>query len=440
MEEKLNTLNTKAYHDIQRRKFALQRLYNAIKAHEDALLNAFRIDLGKSKFEAYTTEIGFIKKEISSTLKNMEKWLREERVSTPLYLLGNKSRILKDPLGKVLIISSFNYPFQLLMGPLIGVIAGGNVVAIKASEFVPNINKVIQDIITSSFSEDHVVMFEGDKDVASRLLENKFDLIFFTGSEKVGRIVYKKAAENLTPVVLELGGKSPAIVYDDANLDVIVRRIVWGKFMNAGQTCIAPDYVLVEDSIQDVFIEKAKEVLSKMYPTSEYFGKIVTKEHTDRLCKLLEDSNIEYRLTEERLLHPIITKINDLDSPLMKEEIFGPILPVLSFKERPEDIININPTPLAMYVFSEDIQKAKMLIKNTKSGGAMINNTILHLSNPKLPFGGVGTSGIGKYHGQYSIDTFTHQRSLMISSTKIEHSLLYPPFKNKLQIMKKILK
>lgn len=428
------------YQEIALRKKSLRKLYQAIENHESKLYDAFIEDLGKSEFETYTSEIGYIKSSISFMLKHMDKALKVKNVKTPIYLFGNRSKVMKEPLGQVLIISSFNYPFQLLMEPLIGAITAGNVAVLKPSEYVPHINQVIRMIIEESFEANHVLVYEGDKEVTSELLQHKFDLIFFTGSEKVGRIVYESGAKTLTPVVLELGGKSPAVVYEDAQLDVIVERILWGKFMNAGQTCVAPDYVLVEESIKDQFLEKAYEKLDKMYPTMDDMGKIVSQAHLLRLKELLEASSIEYEVQDNTILKPLVVALDHFDVPLMKEEIFGPILPVLTFNTDPKHIIQKFPEPLAMYVFTQDIAKAKELIKLVPAGGAMINHTVLHLSNPYLPFGGRGHSGMGSYHGLYSIDTFSHSKAVMISSTRINHHLLYPPFKDKLKWIKKLLK
>lgn len=433
-------LNRYKYKDLDIRKRSLKKLYAQIERNEDALFEAFKIDLGKSKFETYTTEIGYIKNSITHYLKHMDKWLKQEKVKTPIYLFGSKSSIIKEQLGQILVISSFNYPFQLLFEPLIGAIVSGNTVVLKPSEFVPNINVVIKRIIEASFDLMHVQIYEGDKEVTQELLKHKFDKIFFTGSEKVGRIVYEAAAKTLAPVILELGGKSPAIVYEDANLDVIVNRIVWGKFMNAGQTCVAPDYVLVEEGIKDVFINKLAQSIKEMYPTTQDYGKIVSKHHIERLENLLRMSNIPFDRSENRIFKPIITELKNTDNPLMHEEIFGPILPVLSFKESPIDIVEKFPTPLALYVFTEDKKKAANLIESIPSGGAVINHTMIHLSNPNLPFGGQGTSGIGMYHGKYSIDAFTHKKAVMSSSTRFEHRLLYPPYNKRLKLIKRILK
>lgn len=426
---------------MKKRKQYLNLLYQNIEKYEDDLFEAFKIDLGKPKFETYLTEIGYIKRSIRHMIKNMHTFLKDEKVKTPLYLFGNKSKIIKAPLGKILIISSFNYPFQLLFEPLIGALASGNTAVCKPSEFVPNINQIIKKIIEETFDQDTVRFVEGDKDTTQKLLQEKFDLIFFTGSEKVGRIVYQEAAKTLTPVVLELGGKSPAVVYEDAKLDVIVDRIIWGKFTNAAQTCVAPDYVLVEENIKELFIQKCIDSIETMFKNTTH--KIVTKEHAKRLHQLIDehqDAIVYGGHYEERKIEPTLLSLENLNTSIMQEEIFGPIFPIISFKEDPKSIINTNPNPLALYVFTEDLNKAEQLIKDVSFGGGMINHTMLHLSNPNLPFGGVANSGMGQYHGKYSIDTFTHKKSIMTSSTRLNHKLLYPPFNNKLKFIRKILK
>ena len=419
------------------RKILLKLLKHNIERYEEDLFTAFKKDLGKSKFEVYTTEIGIIKQSISHTIKNMDKWLKDEKVKTPLYLFGNKSKIVRSPLGKVLIISSFNYPFQLLFEPLIGALASGNIVVCKPSEFVPNINSVIDKILKATLDEGVVRFVQGDKEVTQNLLKEKFDLIFFTGSEKVGRIIYEKAAETLTPVVLELGGKSPAIVYDDASLELAVSRIVWGKFLNGGQTCVAPDYVLVDKNIEKVFIEKCIASIEKMF--SLEITSIVSQSHIKRLEKLIEASDVIYGgVVRGFKVMPTLIRANMSDK-IMKEEIFGPILPIVTFENNPKPYITKN--PLSLYVFTEDKKKANTLMKEVSFGGGMINNTILHLSNPNLPFGGIGTSGMGSDHARYSMDTFTHKKAIMTSSTFLNHKLLEPPYsKLQMKLMRRILK
>lgn len=433
--------------DIVFRKETLTNLYNNLENFEQEIFDAFKKDLGKSEFESYTTELGYIKKSITHTLKNLNKWTKRKKVKTPWYLFGNKSYIYKEPLGHVLIISSFNYPLQLLFEPLIGAVASGNVVSIKPSEYVPNINKVIRKIIESSFARGHVNIYEGGVEVTQSLLEYKYDHIFFTGSEKVGKIVYQKASQHLTPVTLELGGKSPAIIFEDANIYKIIDSIIWGKFTNAGQTCVAPDYVLVEASQKDKFIKAAIASIQKLYghnieENSDY-GRIISKRHHDRLINLrdLHANDIVYGGEAKGLyFEPTLLDIKDISSPIMSEEIFGPILPIITFDKSPIEVIKVHKDPLALYVFTDDKKKYQKIINEVPFGGGMVNNTLMHLNNPNLPFGGRGSSGIGKYHGSYSIDTFSHTKSIMFSNFKFKDSLVLPPFKNKLSIIKKILK
>ncbi|MFW0761766.1 aldehyde dehydrogenase [Staphylococcus cohnii] len=439
-----NTHETKS---LKFRKKQLKQLSKSIKNYESELLEAFQEDLSKNKVEAYATEIGFTLKNIKSARKELKNWAKTKQVNTPLFMFPTKSYIMKEPYGTVLIIGPFNYPFQLLIEPLIGAIAAGNTVILKPSEFTPNVSGVIQQIIADAFDPEYINIIQGNADTTQTLLQFPFDYIFFTGSEQVGRVVYGAASKNLTPVTLELGGKSPAIIDESANIKVASERICFGKFTNAGQTCVAPDYLLVNRKVKDELISALKKTITEFYGTniqdSPDYGRIVNQKHYHRLNELL---NIHYpEITfggqtdiNENFIAPTILEGTTFDSKIMENEIFGPILPIIAYDDFDEaiDLIRTKPKPLSLYLFSEDENSSERILNELSFGGGAINDTLMHLANPNLPFGGVGASGIGKYHGKYSFDTFSHDKSYIFKSTRLESSLLFPPYKGKFKYIK----
>ncbi|PTG42139.1 aldehyde dehydrogenase [Staphylococcus cohnii] len=439
-----NTHETKS---LKFRKKQLKQLSKSIKNYENDLLEAFQKDLGKNKVEAYATEIGFTLKNIKSARKELKNWAKTKQVNTPLFMFPTKSYIMKEPYGTVLIIGPFNYPFQLLIEPLIGAIAAGNTIILKPSEFTPNVSDVIQQIISDAFDPEYINIIQGNADTTQSLLHLPFDYIFFTGSEQVGRIVYSAASKNLTPVTLELGGKSPAIIDESANIKVASERICFGKFTNAGQTCVAPDYLLVNRKVKDELISALKKTITEFYGTniqdSPDFGRIVNKKHYHRLNELLNIHHPEITFggqtdIDENFIAPTILDGTTFDSKIMENEIFGPILPIIAYDDFDEsiDLIRTKPKPLSLYLFSEDENSSERILNELSFGGGAINDTLMHLANPNLPFGGVGASGIGKYHGKYSFDTFSHDKSYIFKSTRLESSLLFPPYKGKFKYIK----
>ena len=429
----------------------LKKLNNIIKKNEDKILNELKKDLGKSNFEGYVTEVGILYDDINFHIKNVKKWSSEEKRKSPIVYYPSKSYIYKEPYGVTLIIGPFNYPFQLVIAPLIGAISAGNTAIIKPSENSRNIALLLEKLINENFPEEYlrVVNPLGGKETVSLLLDKPFDYIFFTGSVRVGKLVMQKAAQHLTPVTLELGGKSPCIVDSDAKLKLAAKRIVWGKFLNAGQTCVAPDYLCVHKSVKDellkLIINEIRVQFGENVRNSEDYPRIVNKSSLERLSGYLNDGKIYYggNIDEDNLyMEPTLIIKPDLNSPLMSDEIFGPILPILVYEDLDNVIkfINHREKPLALYYFSESKKKIKYVVTSTTSGGVTINDTIIHVANPNLPFGGVGNSGVGKYHGKESFETFTHNKSVMKRGTFIEFNIRFAPYKNKLNLVKRIMK
>ncbi|MFL0245782.1 aldehyde dehydrogenase [Candidatus Clostridium stratigraminis] len=428
----------------------LKKLKFVIKDNEELIMEALKMDLNKSQFESYAAEVGYLYDSISYFIRNLKKWVKVKKVKTPIIHFGSKSYIYPEPYGTVLIIGPFNYPFQLLMEPLVGAIAAGNCIVLKPSEFTPNVSKLIGKLIKENFNEKFIRVIEGGIDITSALINAPFDYIFFTGSVKVGKIVMKAAARNLIPVTLELGGKSPCIVNEDANLNVAAERIAWGKFMNVGQTCVAPDYVLVHKNIKEHFIKKIIEKVKDFYGydpmNSEDYGRIVNESHMRRLIDLIDIDKVvlggKYDINE-RYMAPTILDNVTLKDKVMEEEIFGPILPIIEYEDIKEAIklINKRDKPLALYLFTENKLIQKTVEENVSYGGGCINDTMTHLVTPYLPFGGVGPSGVGSYHGYKSFETFSHMKSILKKSTKININFIYPPYNNdKLKLLKKAMK
>ncbi|MCO6216881.1 aldehyde dehydrogenase [Staphylococcus epidermidis] len=443
--------NTHKTKNLKFRKQQLKLLSKNIKNHENELLDALYKDLGKSKVEAYATEIGMLLKSIKLMRKELKNWSKTKQTDTPLYLFPTKSYIKKEPYGTVLIIGPFNYPVQLVFEPLIGAIAAGNTAIVKPSELTPHVAIVIKDIIEDTFDEAYVSVVEGGIEETQTLLSLPFDYMFFTGSEKVGKIVYEAAARKLIPVTLELGGKSPVIVDDTANIKVASERISFGKFTNAGQTCVAPDYILVQRKVKNDLIKALKKTITEFYgeniEKSPDFGRIVNQKHFNRLNDLIQihKDNVVFggnSSKEDLYIEPTLLDNITNDNKIMKEEIFGPILPIITYDNFDEvlEIIQSKSKPLSLYLFSEDENMTHRVVEELSFGGGAINDTLMHLANPNLPFGGVGSSGIGQYHGMYSFDTFSHMKSYTFKSTRLESSLFFPPYKGKFKYIKTFFK
>lgn len=429
----------------------LKKLKTSILNHEQDLYDALHADLKKSPEETWVTETGMVIAELNVAIKNLRRWMEPERVATNLLNLPSGSRIMKEPLGVVLIIGPWNYPFQLLINPLIGAMAAGNCVVLKPSELAPATDAVIKKIVEEAFPTEYILYVQGNGSevIPAMMNEFRFDHVFFTGSTAVGKLIYKMAADKLVPVTLELGGKSPSIVESDANIKVAARRIAVTKFSNAGQMCVAPDYVLVHHSKKDEFITALKNSVEQFfgeYPKESYnYGKIINDRQFCRINNYLAQGNIVFGGKTDRsdlFIGPTILTDVSLDSTVMTDEIFGPVLPVIGFNtaEEATRIINGSPNPLAFYVFTSSSQKEKQWLEKIPAGGACINNASWHLTNHHLPFGGRGASGIGNYHGKYSFETFSHKKAVMKTPAWFDPNIKYPPFKGKLKIFKWVIR
>ena len=434
--------------DIGYRKETLKKLLFSIQKSEDLIVKALYDDFKKPAFEAVLTETNYVISELKDTIKNIHKWANPKRVFPSLLNFPSTDYIYKEPYGNVLVIAPWNYPFQLALCPLISAVAAGNKVVLKPSELTPNTSAIIAEIIEQTFHIDHVEVVQGGVEVSNTLLAKRWDYIFFTGSVAVGKIVAKAAAENLTPVTLELGGKNPCIVDETANLRLAAKRIVWGKFINAGQTCIAPDYILIQKDMKIHFVTYLMEEITLAYgkkmEESPDFARIINIKNWLRLTNMLQNEKIIFGGETDAELNYIAPTLIDepiLDSAVMQEEIFGPILPLLSY-ETEEDIakiVNNYEKPLGFYVFSENHKFAQKLITNYSFGGGCINDTVIHFSNKRLPFGGVGHSGIGAYHGKLSFDVFSHHKGVVKKGNWIDLPMRYAPYKDKLSSIKRIL-
>ncbi len=424
--------------NIRFRKMYLEKLRDVILQNENLLYEAIYKDFGKSKFDTFTTEISFILNDINYYLKNLKSLSKPKKVRTNLVNQIGKSRIHSEPLGNVLVIGAWNYPYQLAFSPIVAALAAGNCCILKPSEIAENTMKAMVKIINENFPPEYLYAYEGGIDETTELLKLKFDKIFFTGSTKVGKIVYEAAAKNLTPVTLELGGKSPAIITKEANLEVAAKRIVWGKFLNTGQTCVAPDYLLVEESVKEQFLEMLRKYIQefKYEPNSEHYTKIINQKNFERLIKLINKDKIYFggNFDREKLfIEPtILTNINWEDD-VMQEEIFGPILPVISFNNFNivlNEILELE-KPLAAYLFTNNSEEKENFKQKLSFGGGCINDVMMHLGNENLPFGGVGSSGIGNYHGKFGFETFSHQKAILDRATWGEPNIKYPPYSEK---------
>ena len=417
------------------RKQMLRKLASAIHQYEKALADALWQDLHKSYEEAYLTELSIIYGEISNHLRHMRRWARPERKSSPIAIMPASSKIIKQPLGNTLIIAPWNYPVQLLLNPLVGAISSGCTAMLKPSPYVPNVSRVLIEMIRATFSEEYIAIVEGNRDVNQMLLAERWDLIFFTGSPALGKMVMEAASKHLTPVVLELGGKSPCIIDKSADLKVAAKRVAWGKALNAGQTCIAPDYLMIHEDVKDKFlkllVKEWKELLTKAPQQAKHFVRIVSDKALERLIGYLDNGTIYHGGVydrAERYLSPTILTDVSPDAPVMLEEIFGPIFPVLTFKQIEEvtEFVAKRERPLALYYFGK---KGDYILRHTISGGTCINDVIMHIVNHDMPFGGVGNSGMGTYHGKESFMTFSHRRSVVSTPTFIDMPFRYMPYK-----------
>ena len=435
--------------DLDFRIRNLKILRKIIIENQDEISQALHKDLNKSAFEAYETEIGMVLEEIRYVIKNLPKWAKCKRVRTPITNFLSQSYIYPEPYGIVLIMSPWNYPFQLTINPLIGSIAAGNCSITKPSDYSPNTSALINKLISENFHKSYIHVVTGGRDANQSLLTEKFDYIFFTGSVNVGKIVMEAASKHLTPVTLELGGKSPCIIDQTADIDLSAKRIIWGKLINAGQTCIAPDYLLIHKSVKNQLIDRIKYYIQKFYgedPCSNAeYPKIVNKKHFNRLLGLMEGHNIIYGGDyNESTNHIGPTLLDDvsLDDNVMKEEIFGPILPILEFDNIYQviNLVNDNPKPLALYLFSNNKSTQEKIIRDISFGGGCINDTLVHFATSYMPFGGVGESGMGGYHGKASFDTFSHEKGIVKKSNLFDIALRYPPYKDNLKILKKVIK
>ncbi|HEX7905792.1 MAG TPA: aldehyde dehydrogenase [Chitinophagaceae bacterium] len=438
-------------HSYSFRKEQLNKLKKSILAHEQELYEALYSDLKKSPEETWVTETGMVIAEINAALKGLKEWMEPEKVATNLLNLPSVSNIQREPLGVVLIIGPWNYPFQLLINPLVGAIAAGNCVVLKPSEFAPATDEVMKKIITAVFPPEYIlyVQGEGQQVIPEMMNSFSFDHVFYTGSTAVGKIIYKMAAEKLVPVTLELGGKSPCVVENDATIKVAARRIAVTKFSNAGQMCVAPDYVLVHESkkqeLIDALINSIQKFFSEKPEESYSYGKIINAKQFDRISNYLKDGHIVYggRTDKDKFfIEPTIMTDVSPDSSIMKEEIFGPLLPVLGFStsEEARAIIDRNPNPLSFYIYTSSAQKEKEWVSWVPAGGVCVNNSSWHLTNHHLPFGGRGFSGTGTYHGRYSFETFSHRKAVMRTPTWFDPAIKYPPFKGKLKLFKWVIK
>jgi aldehyde dehydrogenase (NAD+) len=431
-------------HDCTFRIESLKKLRFCIHKREQDIEKALHEDLGKSSFESFTTEIGIVLEEIDYHICNLKKWSKPARVPSPLFVLPAKSYVYPEPYGCVLLMAPWNYPFQLLMAPLIGAVSAGCCAVVKPSNMSPQTEKVITEIIAESFDPRHVSSLTGGRDVIQQILTQRFDYIFFTGGLNLGKIVAESAAKHLTPVTLELGGKSPCIVGAGASLETAAKRIVWGKFLNAGQTCIAPDYLLVQRDLSSRLLQLMKKSITGFFgenpEKSLDFGRIITAHHFERVSGYLKNGMIYeggQSNSETRYIAPSILTGVSPESPVMQEEIFGPVLPVVEYGDISEaiDFINKRPRPLALYFFSGKKSEQKQVTSRVSFGGGCINDVLMHVTNPHLPFGGVGQSGMGNYHGKKSFDSFTHYKALLKNKNWLDIPVRYAPytsFKNKL--------
>lgn len=434
--------------DINYRKKALIKLRDAVDKYEEKILYALKLDLGKSEFEGYETELGIVKSELKNTIKNLEKWSKPKKVRASIMNPFSDNRIYNQPYGVCLILSPWNYPFQLALMPLIGSIAAGNTSILKLSEISSFTSGIVRGIIGEIFDEEYVAVFSGEAEEAINLIESDIDFIFYTGNPKIGASVAESAGRRLIPCVLELGGKSPCIIDRKADLDNAAKKIVWGKFMNAGQTCVAPDYIIADRLVFLELRDKLVHYIKKFYGEnpieSDDYPKIINKKNFDRILNLIEGKRLIFggKYDDDSLkIEPTILEVSSMDEKIMQEEIFGPIIPIIVYKNKSEifEIIDKNKNPLALYLFTDDSSFEKEIIEKVSFGGGCVNDTIIHCTSEGLPFGGIGRSGIGNYHGKASFDAFSHKKSVVKSKKFADISMKYPPFnEKKLELIKKV--
>ncbi|GAA4237743.1 aldehyde dehydrogenase [Postechiella marina] len=427
----------------------LKALKTEIVLKEQAIYDALKSDFNKSEFESFLSEFGIVISELNLAIKNLKRWAKPQRVQSSILTFPSRDYIYAEPYGSVLIISPWNYPFLLSLEPLIMAIAAGNTVVLKPSELTPNTSKLITEIIQTVFKQNHATSIEGDVETSTKLLEKRWDYIFFTGSVNVGKIIAKAAAKHLIPVTLELGGKSPCIIDDTVNLNLVAKRLIWGKLLNAGQTCISPDYLIVKSTVKDALIKVLKSQIESYYSStpknSVDFPRIINLKNTERLAQYLKDVNIVFGGEvdlDKNYIAPTLIDNPSLDSAIMQDEIFGPILPILTYNTE-KDIENLVwhfEKPLAFYVFSNNAKFYDQLIKKYSFGGGVINDVLIHFGNHRLPFGGVGHSGLGAYHGKLGFDTFSHKKSIIKRGNWIDPPVRYAPYKSKLSILKTMFK
>lgn len=447
LQQQKTFFNSHATKDLDFRKAQLQKLKKVVKSNEKLLYDAIYQDFGKSEFETFGTEISFIYKDIDYYLKNLKSFAKPKNVLTNIVNQMGSSKIVFEPLGNSLVIGAWNYPYQLTLTPVIAAIAAGNTCMIKPSELPENTMKAMAKLINENFDAQFLYVVEGGVEETTAILKLRFDKIFFTGSPRVGKIVYKAAAEHLTPVTLELGGKSPAFVTEKADLQIAARRIVWGKFINAGQTCVAPDYLYVAENIKAKFLKVLIEEIKKRNYTDnvDHYCKIINERNFDRLEKMIDREKVVFggeTNREKRYISPTVLDNVTWEDLVMQEEIFGPILPILTYKnlETAMQTVVEGEKPLSAYLFSNDAKEQELFTEKLSFGGGCINDTLMHLSNDRLPFGGVGNSGIGHYHGKFGFEAFSHQKAILKKSNYLEPELKYPPYSDaKLNILKKLL-
>ncbi|HPW88293.1 MAG TPA: aldehyde dehydrogenase [Kaistella chaponensis] len=447
LSDQRNLFNSQKTKNLKFRKMYLEKLKEVLLKNEELLYDSIYKDFGKSKFDTFTTEISFVLKDIDYFLKNLNSLAKPKKVRTNLANQLGSSKIYPEPLGCTLVIGAWNYPYQLSLSPVVAALAAGNTCILKPSEIAENTMKAMAKIINENFPKDYFYVAEGGIEETTEILKLKFDKIFFTGSPKVGQIIYEAAAKHLTPVTLELGGKSPAIVTSSANFEVAAKRIVWGKFLNAGQTCVAPDYILVDEKVKDSFLDSLQSYIQKFnyHSESENYTQIINQRNFDRLVNLIDQEKVYFggkTDAAKRYIEPTIMHDVTWNDKVMQEEIFGPILPVLTFKNFNEALLQIAAyeKPLSAYLFSDNSEEKEEFTTKISFGGGCINDVVMHLSNDYLPFGGVGNSGIGNYHGKYGFDAFSHQKAVLDRATWGEPDLKYPPYTDKkLNWIKKLL-
>lgn len=449
MDQQKSYYGTGATRNLDFRIAQLKKLRQAIVDREREIIEALRVDLNKSEKEAYAFEISIVYQEIAHTIKHLKRWMKPKKVKTPMTHSGSRSYIVPEPLGAALIIAPWNYPFMLALDPLVGALAAGNTVVLKPSELAPTVSAVMTKLLRETFEPQYVAVVEGGVEESRELLEQPFDKIFFTGSVAVGKVVMEAAAKRLTRVTLELGGKSPCIVHNDAQLKLAAQRIAFGKFSNAGQTCVAPDYLLVHRSVKEKLLIYLHEAIVSFYGEqplqSPDYGKIISRRHYERLIKFLQDGEIASggKSDDDKLqIEPTVLDQITWDMPVMQEEIFGPILPVLTYDSLDEvvSLINARPKPLALYIFSEDKKVQNTLLERVPFGGGCVNDTLMHFGSTHLPVGGVGESGMGSYHGEMSFQIFSHMKSILKQTTKYDIPFRYPSSKIGLKIIRRLTK